>query len=264
MNDRGFLYGDGIFETLRTYNDVPFKVTEHLERLRSSSKRLKIPFEYTIEGLSKNIKELITTNNIPDAYIRITLSRGPGNNGLAISEGPNPTLLIQSKPFTPYQEELYKNGMDLIVSNVRRSTSCPISCHKTTNLLTSILLKEETKKESAGEAIILNTDGYVAECVISNIFIVNGKNVVTPPLDTNILPGITRRTVLEICRDKGINAKEERFKIDALTNADEIFITNSLMEIMPVHEVKENTKSKSVPGEITSQISDAYKCLTRL
>jgi branched-chain amino acid aminotransferase len=263
LKDRGFLYGDGIFETLRSYNGTPFKLTEHLERLRSSAGKLKIPLKYTIDELSNYIDGLIAINGIPDVYIRITLSRGIGNNGLAISEQPNPTLLIQSKPFTPYQEELYEKGMDLIISNARRSTSCPISCHKTINLLTSILLKEETRRKSASEAIILNTDGYVAECVISNIFIVNGKNVVTPPLDTNILPGITRKTVLDICRDKGITAKEERFKIDALTSADEIFITNSLMEIMPVRKVEDKI-CKSVPGEITSQIRDAYKCLTKL
>ena len=263
MKDRGFLYGDGIFETLRSYNGTPFKLTEHLERLRSSAKKLKIPLEYTIDELSNYIDGLIAINDDPDVYIRITLSRGPGNSGLAINKGPKPTLLIQTKPFTPYQEELYEKGMDLIISNVRRSTSCPISCHKTINLLTSILLKEETRKKSASEAIILNTDGYVAECVISNIFIVKDKNVITPPLDTNILPGITRRTVLDICRNKGITAKEERFKIEALTSADEIFITNSLMEIMPVRKAEDKI-IKSVPGEITSQISDAYKSLTTL
>ena len=261
LKDRGFLYGDGIFETLRSYNGTPFKLAEHLERLQSSAGKLKIPFEYTIEELSKNVKELLKVNNIPDAYIRITLSRGIGNNGLGINDNFESTLLIQGKPFMPYAKELYKEGMSLNVSKARRSTSCPISCHKTTNLLTSILLKEEAKGESAHEAIVLNTDGYVAECIVSNVFIVYNKNVITPSLDTNILPGITRETVLDICKDNGISASEDRFRIETLTNADEVFITNSLMEIMPVAEVERNKIGKTIPGEITSQLMNAYKGL---
>ena len=261
LKDRGFLYGDGIFETLRSYNGTPFKLAEHLERLQSSAGKLKIPFEYTIEELSKNVKELLKVNNIPDAYIRVTLSRGIGNNGLGINDNFESTLLIQGKPFMPYAKELYKEGMSLNVSKARRSTSCPISCHKTTNLLTSILLKEEAKEKSAHEAIVLNTDGYVAECIVSNVFIVYNKNVITPSLDTNILPGITRETVLDICKDNGISASEDRFRIETLTNADEVFITNSLMEIMPVAEVEGNKIGKTIPGEITSQLMNAYKGL---
>jgi len=262
LKDRGFLYGDGIFETLRSYNGTPFKLAEHLERLQSSAKKLKIPFEYTIKELSKGIKELLKVNNIPDAYIRITLSRGIGNNGLGINDNFESTLLIQGKPFMPYAKELYKEGMALNVSRARRSTSCPISCHKTTNLLTSILLKEEAKGESAHEAIVLNTDGYVAECIVSNVFIVYNKNVITPSLDTNILPGITRETILDICKDNGISASEDRFRIETLTNADEVFITNSLMEIMPIAEVEGKKIGKTIPGEITSQLMSAYKRLT--
>ncbi len=262
LKDRGFLYGDGVFETLRSYNGTPFKLAEHLERLQSSAKKLKIPFEYTIKELSKSVKELLKVNNIPDAYIRITLSRGIGNNGLGINDNFESTLLIQSKSFVPYAKDLYKEGMSLNVSMARRSTSCPISCHKTTNLLTSILLKEEAKGKSAHDSIVLNTDGYVAECIVSNVFIVYNKNVITPSLDTNILPGITRETVLDICKDNGISASEDRFRIETLTNADEVFLTNSLMEIMPVAEVERNKIGKTIPGEITSQLMNIYKGLT--
>ncbi len=261
FKDRGFMYGDGIFETLRSYNGIPFKLAEHLERLQSSAKKLKISFEYTIKGLSKSVKELLKVNNIPDAYIRVTLSRGIGNNGLGINDNFESTLLIQAKPFMPYQKELYKEGMSLTVSRARRSTSCPISRHKTTNLLTSILLKEEAKGKSAQEAIILNTDGYVAECIVSNIFIVDSGRVMTPSLDTNILPGITRKTVLDICRNNKIPASEDRFKIETLIKAEEVFITNSLMEVMPIAKVEGNKVGKTIPGEITSQLMSAYKSL---
>jgi len=193
--------------------------------------------------------------------MRITLSRGDGGIGFGINNNHKPTLLIQIKPFTSYEKKLYDEGMSLVVSNCRRSTSCPISCYKTTNLLKSILLKEEADRKSAHEAIILNTDGYVAECVVSNIFMVSSGSVVTPSLDTNILPGITRSIVLDICRDSSIPVSEERFTIERLVNSDEVFITNSLMEIMPVSRIENYKIGKIVPGRITQQLINAYKRL---
>ena len=230
--------------------------------MRHSAKKLMIVFEYTNTEISEIIKELIDKNNTQDAYMRITLSRGTGGIGLGISNYHEPTLLIQNKPFTPYEQMLYDEGMSLVVSNCRRSTSCPISCHKTTNLLKSILLKEEASRKSVHETIILNTDSDVAECVVSNIFMVNGESVVTPSLDKNILPGITRRTVLDICRDSGIPVSEKRFKIEALLKADEVFITNSLMEIMPVSRIEGSKIEKTIPGKITQQIVSTYQRLT--
>ena len=129
-----------------------------MERMRHSAKKLMIAFEYTNTEISEIIKELIDKNNIRNTYIRITLSRGTGGIGLGINNNHKPTLLIQLKPFTPYDKKLYDEGMSLVVSNCRRSTSCPISCHKTTNLLKSILLKEDANKKSAHEVVILNTD----------------------------------------------------------------------------------------------------------
>ena len=261
-NDRGFLYGDGIYETLRSYKGKPFKLAEHLERMRHSAKQLKISFDYTNADIGERINELIDKNRSQDAYIRITLSRGTGGGRLQMDDNINPTTLIQVKPLTQYDSKLYDEGMSLIISNYRRSTSSPIYCHKSSNLLTSILLKEEAKKRSAHEAIIMNTDEYVAECVVSNIFLVNNGNVVTPSLNTNILSGITRRTVLDICKDSRIPAGEELFKVEALLNADEVFITNSLMEIMPVSKMENYKIGKRIPGNITKQLMGAYKCLT--
>ena len=258
-SDRGFLYGDGIYETLRSYEGTPFKLSEHLERLRHSAKQLKISFGYTNEDIGKWITELIEKDCSQDAYIRITLSRGAGGSRLQMDEDIEPTTMIQVKPLTPYDKSLYDGGMSLVVSHSRRSTSCPISCHKSTNLLKSILLKEEAKKRSAHETIIINTDEYVAECVVSNIFFVNNGRVVTPSLDTNILPGITRSTVLGICKESCIPAGEERFKVETLLNADEVFITNSLMEIMPVSKIENYDIGEAIPGKITHQLMNAYK-----
>ncbi len=260
--DRGFLYGDGIYETLRSYNGKPFKLTEHLERMRHSAKQLRISFEYTNTDIGEWINELIEQNRTQDAYIRVTLSRGSGGNRLQMDDNIKPTTLIQVKSLTPYDKKLYEEGMSLIVSDSRRSTSCPISRHKTTNLLQSILLKDEANKKTAHETIILNTDGYVAECVVSNIFMVCRGSVITPSLDTNILPGITRSTVLDVCNVNGISASEERFGIDKLVNSDEVFITNSLMEIMPVSKIGNSKIGKVIPGKITQLLMSAYKDLT--
>ncbi len=257
--DRGFLYGDGIYETLRSYNGKPFKLEEHLDRMRHSAKQLRISFDYTNADIGKSINELIEKNRSQNAYIRITLSRGTGGSRLQMNENLSPTTLIQVKPFTPYGKELYEEGMSLVVSDCRRSTSCPISRHKSTNLLNSILLKEEANKKTAHETIILNTDGYVTECVVSNIFMVGDGNVITPSLDTNILPGITRKMVLDLCNGSGIPSNEEHFKIDSLIKADEVFITNSLMEIMPVARIDVSKIGKTVPGKITQQLMNAYK-----
>ena len=229
--------------------------------MRCSAEKLRISFEYTNAEISESITKLLEKNSVQDAYIRITLSRGTGKNGLGINNNLKSTILIQVKSFTPYERKLYEEGMSLIVSRHRRSTSNPICRHKTTNLLTSILLKEEAKDKSANEAIVINTDGYVAECVVSNIFMVNNGSVITPSLDTNILPGITRKTVLDICQNSGIPAREERFKVETLIKAEEVFITNSLMEIMPVSKIEDYKIGKTVPGKITQQLMNAYKSL---
>lgn len=259
--DRGFLFGDGIFETLRSYKGEPFKLNEHLGRMRCSAEKLKFFSVYTNAEISEGITKLLEKNSVQDAYIRITLSRGEGGSALQMCDGLRSTILIQVKPFKPYDEQLYKEGMSLAVSEHRRSTTSPIYSHKTTNLLTSILLKEEARERSAHDSIVLNTDGYVAECVVSNIFMVNNGSVITPPLDTNILPGITRSTVLDICQNSGTPAREESFKIETLIKAEEVFITNSLMEIMPVSRVEDNKIGKGTPGKITQQIMSAYKSL---
>ena len=257
--DRGLLYGDGIYETLRSYNGKPFKLSEHLERMRNSASLLRISFEHTNIEICEWINELIEKNRCQDAYIRITLSRGAGGGRLQMDDNIDPTTMIQVKALTPYDRNLYDEGMSLVVSDYRRSTSCPISRHKSTNLLKSIILKEEANKKAAHETIILNTDGHVAECVVSNIFMVSGESIVTPSLDTNILPGITRKTVLDICRDSSIPVSEECFEIDRLVNSDEVFITNSLMEIMPVSKIDDSKIGKAVPGKITRQLMSAYK-----
>ena len=140
--DRGFLYGDGLFETLRAYEKKPFRLEDHVTRLSNSAQYFNIPFRYTSQQIRQIIEQLLTENNLKDAYIRMTLSRGLGVNGLISTGTCTPTFVIHTKPLTAYPASLYKTGVSLITSHIRRSTTCPISCHKTLNFLTNYLIKK--------------------------------------------------------------------------------------------------------------------------
>src|SRR5574337_1192981 len=160
--DRGFLYGDGLFETLRAYEKKPFRLEDHVTRISNSAQYFDIPFRYTSQQIRQIIEQLLTRNNLQDAYIRMTLSRGCGANGFIPPGVCNPTFVIHAKPLIAYPASLYKTGVSLITSHIRRSTTCPISCHKTLNFLTNYLIKREAAEKGAHDALILNTDNHIA------------------------------------------------------------------------------------------------------
>lgn len=259
--DRGFLYGDGLFETLRAYEKKPFRLEDHVTRISNSAQYFDIPFRYTSQQIRQIIEQLLAANNLQDAYIRMTLSRGPGVNGLIPKGTYTPTFVIHAKPLAAYPASLYKTGVSLITSHIRRSTTCPISCHKTLNFLTNYLIKREASEKGAHDALILNTDNHIAECAVSNIFIVEKNTVITPSLKANVLPGITRKIVLELCKENGIHASEELFGVERIFGANEVFITNSLMEIMPVSKIDGHAVGKPIPDTITKLLHDKYKSL---
>jgi branched-chain amino acid aminotransferase len=263
VRDRGFLYGDGIFETLRSYNGIPFLLEDHLQRLASSAQALEIPLHYSLEELQTVVENLLRLNRLMDAVIRITLTRGESPHyGLQPPEEVQPTLIIQSHPFHPHPEESYKQGIRLVLSPYRRSTTCPLARHKTANFLTGIMARQEATYKGAQEALFLNTEGQVCEATVSNVFLVESGRIVTPSLEANILPGITRKTVLGACQREGLPASEELFGIERLLKADEVFLTNSLMEIMPVSHVEDKGIGRTIPGKITHRLMEAYKRLT--
>lgn len=288
VHDRGFLFGDGLFETIRSYNGYVLNLTDHINRLRASAKAFKIAFNYTDNKIESIINELIELNVTPNAYIRLTLSRGIGSigSGFKIPSSlisneftankvsdkvvetniqhnitKDQTFIIFVRQLSGYSEKHYKNGMLLTISKHKRSTTCPISSHKSANFLTNILVREEAVEKGADEVVLLNTDGFVAECSASNLFIVTDNTVVTPSLNVNILPGITRKTVLNICRKKRIDCREESFDIHQLNQADECFITNSLMEVMPVAKIDDKTFNNPLPGKLTTLLMAEYKNL---
>src|SRR3990167_11037236 len=231
--DRGFLYGDGLFETLRAYEKKPFRLEDHVTRLSNSAHYFNIPFPYPSQQIRQIIEQLLAANNLQDAYIRMTLSRGLGINGLISTGTCIPTFVIHAKPLAAYPASLYKTGVLLITSHIRRSTTCPISYHKTLNFLTNYLIKRKASEKGAHDALILNTDNHIAECAVSNIFVVEKNTVITPSLKANVLPGITRKIVLELCKENGIHASEELFGLEKVFGASEVFITNALMKLCP-------------------------------
>ncbi|MFO7898474.1 MAG: aminotransferase class IV [Planctomycetota bacterium] len=257
--DRGVLYGDGLFETVRAYAGQPLDLDEHLARLAGSAAFLGIPFP-GCEPVAAAVGDLIDRNGLGDAYVRVTLTRGEHTGALAPDEPREPTLLVEARELHPYPAELYQRGADVIVSSLAHNSRSPLRAHKTTNYLPSILAKREAAERGALEAVLLDPAGHVCECATSNVFCVRGGALFTPPLDLNILPGITRRRVIELAGAAGTEVREERFTADALRSADEAFVTNSLMEVLPVRSV-DGARVSAAPGPVTRSLRAAYRGL---
>ncbi|MFW6158205.1 MAG: aminotransferase class IV [Planctomycetota bacterium] len=257
--DRGVLYGDGLFETVRAYGGQPFDLGEHLARLAGSAAFLGIPFPGR-EPIAGAVRELIDRNGLGDAYVRVTLTRGEHTGALVPDEPGEPTVLVEARELHPYPAELYERGADVIVSSLAHDSRSPLRAHKTTNYLLSIVAKREAAGRGALEAVLLDPAGHVCECATSNIFCVRGGALFTPPLDLNILPGITRSRVIELARAGGTAVREERFTADDLRAADEAFVTNSLMEVLPVRSVG-GVRLSAAPGPVTRSLRAAYRGL---
>ena len=266
--DRSFLYGDGLFETIRAYGGVPFLLEEHLDRLGRSATELGIavPDRDEIAGA---VHKLITANKLGDVYVRITLSRGIHDGALAPDKPMPPTLVIDARLLHPYPDELYRRGARVTVSSYRHDSGSPLRRHKTTSYLLSVLARQEAARQGADEAVLLDHAGHVAEGSVSSVFIVRGGVLWTPPLDMNILPGVTRAAVLRLAREAGIEICEARFDLAAFQAADEAFLTNALMEILPVcsvagRDLPETAGRPGMAGPITASLSQAYAALVRM
>lgn len=262
--DHGFLYGDGIYETLRSYGGRIFLLQKHLSRLRQSADAVSLALPLPAEKIGEALRESITVNKLQDAYLRLHISRGPGEIGLDPSLCPAPTMIIVAKPFHDYPRELFENGVSVSVVQTRRNhpLALPPSV-KSTNFLNNILAKIESLRAGAYEGILLNWKGYVAEGTISNIFAVKKGTLLTPSLDCGILEGVTRDLVLHLARTAGIKTRELQMRLRELQNADECFITNSTIEIMPVTSVDRHAVGGGVPGDITKALMQAYRSEVR-
>jgi branched-chain amino acid aminotransferase len=257
--DRSFLYGDGLFETVRAYGGVPFMMSEHLARMGDSAAELGIVMP-DAGDIAAVVERLIEMNELSDAYVRITLSRGAHTGQLVPDDPPQPTLLIETRELHPYPAEMYQRGASVIVSASGHNSASQVSRHKTTSYLANILAKREAEERGADEAILLDHTGHVAEGTVSNVFCVRGGRLLTPPLDMNILPGITRQCIVGLARESGIEVEEVAFRAAALQSADEAFLTNSLMEVMSVGSI-DGAAFANIPGPVTAKLAAAYKKL---
>jgi aminodeoxychorismate lyase len=223
--DRSFLYGDGLFETMRVFNGKPFRWRQHLERLERGAEYLKIKVPFSSDALRAFAEELITRNQMPDALLRLTLSRGVGPRGYSPKGAEKPTIVMTLHPAP--QNAGKPPRWKLITSSHRVPANEPLAQFKTCNKLVQILARAEADASGADEALLLNTDGFVVEGASSNLFWIDGEVVCTPPLASGILPGVTRAVVVEICEGLGFKTSEADIKPAELKQADGVFVSLS-------------------------------------
>jgi len=259
--DRGLLYGDGLFETMRAHAGRIFRLEQHINRLRQGADILGIHIPHTDEDLRTAVTEALVGNALSDASVRLAVTRGAGL-------GPVPgeselTVFIVAREFAPYDEELYQRGMTAITATETRNERSSLSQVKSANYLQSILARMEAARNGAHEAILLNTRGYVAEASTSNIFAVKNNTLTTPSLDSGVLPGITRAVVIDLAKQADLDVIERTMPPDDLLAADELFLTNSLMQIMPLTELDGQPIGSGRPGQVTRRMAEAYEELLR-
>ena len=258
--DHGFLYGDGVYETLRAYRGRVFQLAEHLARLERSASHIQLTLPVSRERLAALARESLLRNQLHDAYLRITVSRGTGEIGLDPALCKAPTLVIIAKPFQPYPESLYADGVSVIIANTRRNLPEALPPQvKSLNFLNNILAKMEAQAAGAHEALMLNHRNELTEGTTSNLFLVQGECVRTPAVECGILDGITRGLVLQLASELGIPSEETRLTVDDLLRADECFLTNTTQEVLPVTRMNGTMIGNGRPGEITRRLHVSFR-----
>ena len=257
--DHGFLYGDGVFEGIRAYGGRVFKLSEHLQRLYNSAKAIALEIPLKEEELKEKILETLRKNNLTDAYIRLIVSRGEGDLGLDPHKCPRASVIIITDKIKIYPEELYKKGLAVITASTRRNIPSALDPQiKSLNYLNNILAKIEATEAGFLEAVMLNHEGFVAECTGDNIFIVRAGALQTPPTSAGILEGITRNVVIELARRRGIAVEEKQLTRFDLYIADECFLTGTAAEVVPITCIDGRKIGTGSPGAVTKQIMEDF------
>ncbi|HEY7698451.1 MAG TPA: aminotransferase class IV [Vicinamibacteria bacterium] len=258
--DQGFLFGASVYETVRTYGGRVFLLGRHLERLRESAKALDITLDVSDEELAARVRETIVAAGNPESSIRIVVSAGVGAIDYRAGSAPKPTVVVIVRPLPEYPESLYREGARAVFVKMMRATRGGLDPRiKSSNLLTNLSALREAQRKKAYEAIMLNPDGEVAEGSMSNVFLVSKGVVRTPPISAGILEGITRELVIEVAREAGYRVEERGFKPDDLLRADEVFITASARQIVPIVQVDKARIGNGKPGPVTRTLITAYK-----
>jgi branched-chain amino acid aminotransferase len=263
--DHGLLYGDGVFEGIRAYNGRVFKLKEHIDRLFYSAKAILLELPMTHAALMKAVVDSCRKNKLRDGYIRLVVTRGIGTLGLNPNRCKNPTVIIIADKIQLYPPEMYERGMAIVtVATTRNLHNAVNPAIKSLNYLNNILAKIEANIAGVEEAIMLNSDGYVAECTGDNIFILKNGQMFTPPLSAGALYGITRGVVMEMAREAGIQVSEPNLTRYDMFNADECFLTGTGAELIPVTRIDGRVIGTGKPGLVTRSLVKRYHALTQV
>jgi branched-chain amino acid aminotransferase len=258
--DHGLLYGDGIFEGIRLYQGNVFRLEEHLERLEYSAKAILLKMPWTRKEISDATCETCRQNGLTDGYIRLVVTRGVGDLGLSPWLCPKPSLFIIANKIALYPEEHYTTGLSIVTVPTRRINPAALSpAVKSLNYLNNILAKIEAKQFGALEAIMLNDQGYVAECTGDNIFIIHKGEIITPAASQGALKGITRGTILDIAKELNVPLREADLTRYDVWNSDECFLTGTAAEVIPVVKLDGREIGSGKPGPITQRILTSFR-----
>ena len=252
-DDGGFLYGQGLFETMRAVNGEVFRIDDHFDRLFASCEKLGIKFSFDREYMREAVRRAIVANDLTDARVRLTVT-----GGAMSAEDIRGTLLVSAVEFKPYPPEFYEKGMTVSLCDYRQNSLDTLCGHKTTNFFARLIALQEALKKKTTESLWFTTENKLAEGCVSNVFVVKDGNLLTPRLDTPVLPGIARKTVLEIAAKEGIVFEEKDLFINDLLEADEVFVTNSIMTVMPVATVEAKPIGDGKSGLVTKKILGCY------
>ena len=262
--DHGLLYGDGVFEGLRSYGGKVFRLAEHVDRLYESALAICLKIPLSRDEMAAAINDTVAANEIKDGYIRAVVTRGSGTLGLDPNRCSNPQIIIIADAIKLYPQEYYDNGLELITSSVIRNHPAALSPRiKSLNYLNNILAKIEGMKAGCIETLMLNHKGEVAECTGDNIFLVRHGKILTPSLDAGILEGVTRNAVIELAAAAGIEVRECAITQHDVYIANECFLTGTAAEIVPVVKVDDRVIGDGRPGAVTRQLTEQFHELVR-
>ncbi len=262
--DHGLLYGDGIFEGIRFYNGRVFRLEEHLERLWDSARSICLEIPMSMPEMSKALLETIRQNDLRDGYIRLLVTRGVGNLGLNPTQCKRPSIIIIAATIALYPPEFYQKGLTVVTCATRRTSPAALNpAVKSLNYLNNVMARIEANLAGADEALMLNDQGYVAECTADNVFVIKHGQIFTPPIAAGALRGITRAVVFEIANEMGVKITETDITRHDVFIADECFLTGTAAEVIPVIKADGRLIGNGKPGPITTRLMARFREITR-
>jgi branched-chain amino acid aminotransferase len=262
--DHGLLYGDGVFEGIRFYDDRVFRFEEHIDRLWDSAKAIALELPVSKPELTAATLETIRQNDLHNGYVRLIVTRGVGSLGLSPDSCRRPSIIIIAATIALYPEELYHKGLTMITCATRRTSPAALNGRvKSLNYLNNIMAKLEAQHAGAGEGVMLNEQGYVAECTGDNIFVVKNGQITTPTPNSGMLNGITRGVVFELAAKMNITIREQNLSQYDIYTADECFLTGTAAEVIPAVQLDKRLIGNGLPGPITLNLVERFRELTR-